>query len=116
MPHQIITGFLGTAWLVVLILVVYFVVFYDPTLDPFAAEPNKKLPRPNPIDMSFYKAKLWLIRPLDKLEKRHKRFSSFRRRLRSRVGRDVFVEVCARIIPVPVRHNSDTRCIGRHGP
>ncbi|KAK4161891.1 hypothetical protein QBC43DRAFT_322964 [Cladorrhinum sp. PSN259] len=47
----IITGFLGTAWLVAFILLVYYLVFHDPTLDPFSDNLNRNLERPNPIDM-----------------------------------------------------------------
>ena len=84
----------------VLILVYYFVVFYDPTLDPFSADPSQKLARPNPIDTVFYNAKMWLLRPLDVLERRrYKGLASFRRKLRSRAGHDIFIEVC------PIIHN-----------
>lgn len=81
---------MGTAWLAVLILVVYSIAFYDPTLDPFSANPKEKLLRPNPVDMLFYKAKLKLLRPAGT---QYGIFSRLHRRLGSSAGRDVFVEV-----------------------
>ncbi|KAK0724278.1 hypothetical protein B0H67DRAFT_567570 [Lasiosphaeris hirsuta] len=98
----IISSFLGTAWLVVFILVVYFVIFYDPTLDPFSVDPNKKLPRPNPVDMVFYKAKLWLLQPLDFLEPKYKWLASLRRKLRSDAGRAIFIQVIMALSDVQI--------------
>ncbi|RSL69702.1 hypothetical protein CEP54_002165 [Fusarium duplospermum] len=53
----VLVGFLGTAWLMIAIILVYYLVFFDPELDPFAStsrqahmEEVKTLYKPNPID------------------------------------------------------------------
>jgi hypothetical protein len=96
-PIKIITGFLGTAWIVVAILVIYYVVFYDPTLDPFSNDPHqvRTLARPNPIDMVFYNAKIAFLRDVAAVVGGGDRMSIDRLggKLRSRVGREIFTEV-----------------------
>ncbi|KAK5659365.1 hypothetical protein OQA88_1458 [Cercophora sp. LCS_1] len=90
----VVVGFLTTAWLVVFILVVYYLLFYDPTLDPFNDDndPNKILDRPNPVDMVFYNIRnkiLGTVFPENEDGTQH----WLLRKLHSRAGRDAFTEV-----------------------
>jgi hypothetical protein len=83
---------------VVAILVVYSIVYYDPTLDPFSENPNQELSRPNPIDMVFYNAKKTLFRPRDRASEGSEEseedttLGSISRKLSSGAGRDIFIE------------------------
>ncbi|EEU36530.1 uncharacterized protein NECHADRAFT_81220 [Fusarium vanettenii 77-13-4] len=54
----VLVGFLGTAWLMIAIILVYYLVFFDPELDPFANTSrqahmgeSETLYKPNPIDI-----------------------------------------------------------------
>jgi len=87
---------------VVFILTVYYAVFYDPTLDPFSEDANRRLDRPNAIDMVFYNAKIKLLRPLDGASKRYRILGSIRRKLGSRGGRDVFIGVVMALSDVQI--------------
>lgn len=93
---KIIVGFLGTAWLMIAILVIYNVVFYDPTVDPFSDDGHQKLVRPNPIDMVFYNAKVALFRRQTTESDEDQNIGwllNLWDKLRNRVGREVFIEV-----------------------
>jgi hypothetical protein len=53
----VLVGFLGTAWLMVVILIAYYLIFFEPELDPFSdaarrgcTEGPETSFRPNPID------------------------------------------------------------------
>ncbi|RTE81097.1 hypothetical protein BHE90_004416 [Fusarium euwallaceae] len=50
----VLVGFLGTAWLMIAMLLVYYLVFYDPELDPFADKScqgrTQAVFKANPID------------------------------------------------------------------
>ena len=85
-------GFLGTAWLVVLILVVYYSLFYNPNLDPFSDGPDKVMDRPNPVDMVFYNARNKLLGVLFPRNEDGTP-NSLVRKLHSRAGRDAFTDV-----------------------
>ncbi|KAF0324914.1 oxidoreductase andH, partial [Colletotrichum asianum] len=53
----VIIGFLGTAWLVVIIVVLRYCLAFDPTADPFAnprrdyRNGRRRTLKPNPIDV-----------------------------------------------------------------
>lgn len=50
---QVVIGFLATAYLLVVLLVIYYIFYFDPTLDPFRpkGKTNKKAKYPNPVDI-----------------------------------------------------------------
>lgn len=82
----------------IVILVVYNVVFFDPTLDPFSDNRHQKLARPNPIDMVFYNIKMALVRRIssvggEKMGIHRYRLWKLWNRLCNRVEHEVFTEV-----------------------
>ncbi|KAM7183811.1 hypothetical protein V8F33_013348, partial [Rhypophila sp. PSN 637] len=87
----VIIGFVGTAWLVVLILICYSIAFYDQTINSFSKNCEEKLVRPNPVDLIFFKVKAWLFSPLDAAKERYEMVRNFRAKVRSPRSHDVFV-------------------------
>ncbi|KAK3688997.1 hypothetical protein B0T22DRAFT_480229 [Podospora appendiculata] len=49
----VLIGFLGTAWMAISFVLAFYIIGFDPTLDPFqeAGSPRETLLRPNPVDM-----------------------------------------------------------------
>jgi hypothetical protein len=77
---------------VVFILVIYYVLFYNPTINPFSDDPTEKLERPNSIDMLFYNIRNAILRRL-LLASGSQTTRSFWRKLQSRGARDSVNEV-----------------------
>lgn len=78
-----VVGFLVTAYLALFLLLVQYVLDFDPTLNPFRrpGQPMRLL-RPNPIDMLIHRCKLWFcVRVL-----RIKKFSTRNDRLQPTGG------------------------------
>jgi len=75
----------------VLVLIVYYAVGFNPSLDPFRGhnDPDKTLPRPNPVDALFHKAKLALYKTASK----RMNLPSFRDPQKIRRLDDIFNEV-----------------------
>lgn len=75
----------------ILILIVYYVLYYDPATNPFNDGTTPWLPRPNPFDMVFYNAKTdlfdLLIKGLDKVS-----LGDLLKKTRTRAGSQVFQE------------------------
>ncbi|KAM7210135.1 hypothetical protein V8F06_014479 [Rhypophila decipiens] len=90
---EVIIGFVGTAWIVVLILVFYSIASYDPTINYFSENLEEKLVRPNPVDITFYRVIACLLSPLDAAEERYEMVRNFRAKIRSPRSHDVFFEV-----------------------
>ncbi|KAI0150101.1 hypothetical protein F4776DRAFT_192444 [Hypoxylon sp. NC0597] len=59
----VLVGFLSTAYIILVIIVVYYVFGYDPTLNPFGTAEQDTLirARPNPFDQLVLKVARWAI-------------------------------------------------------
>ncbi|KAK4442725.1 hypothetical protein QBC34DRAFT_224119 [Podospora aff. communis PSN243] len=73
----VFAGFLGTAWLAITLLLAYYFLAFDPGLDPFwigpANDPEARVSRPNPVDMSFYRLRSSITQVVSKYMRASKR-------------------------------------------
>lgn len=87
-----IIGFVGTAWFVVLLVIAYYILYYNPTLDPFSQDPSQKLERPNPVDMAFYNTASSISRVFTQ-KFGNRWFSAIRHNMHSSAAREALSEV-----------------------
>ncbi|KAI0829536.1 hypothetical protein F5Y06DRAFT_282597 [Hypoxylon sp. FL0890] len=59
----VVVSFLSTAYIILLVIVVYYVFGYDPTLNPFrkAEHDTLRQARPDPLDQLILKVSRWIL-------------------------------------------------------
>ncbi|KAI1759000.1 hypothetical protein GGR53DRAFT_524202 [Hypoxylon sp. FL1150] len=70
----VLIGFITTAYVLLLIVCIYYVVTFNPALDPYrsADDQSKQSLRPNPYDQLILRATRWILRiKAPELRKRH---------------------------------------------